>query len=196
MSLLAPIYSGVKSISDYITGSLAKQIADNLDTKVSSRLPADDSRIDYIVDRLNVDVNTRASGEVYTPARAALIDLLQPLTGTRVSKLDHLDANVSAIIEAITNYSPIKSIQTGFAALAQTGVGEDVRHADISISPVDINKAVPNVFVPMWGYTAGTSQSIVIPISPRLIDSNTLRISVPYAALSAFSVRWQVIEYK
>lgn len=193
MSLLAPIYNSVKSISDYFTGSLAKQIADNLDAKVSSRLSADDPRLAQIialVEYLDAPVSSRASSAFYTPARAALIDLLMPLTGVRVSNLDKLDTTLSAVIEAINNYSPIRSMQTGYAVPATSaGSGEDYCYIDIQIAAVNVQKSIPNI------YTYINSGGVIFPAFARLTASTTLRISLQIASAS-FPVRWQVIEYK
>ena len=179
MSLLAPIYNCVKSILD------------NIDTKVSSRLAADDPRLAQIITLIEY-LGTPASSNSYTPERATLIDLLMPLTGVRVSNLDKLDTTLSAVIAAINNYSPIRSIQTGFisSAISQAVAGEDARYVDVIISPINIQKSMPSV----QGYFVNAATATPLYFA-RLVTGSALRISSNQVQ-TALNARWYVIEYK
>ena len=98
----------------------------------------------------------------------------------------------------------LKSVQGGYAsgtaALGSTASGDqDSRYVDVTISAVDVAKAVPLVRGG-WGASSSAaglqsgSTASSVPFA-RLTSATNLRLSTPLGANNAYAIQWTVVEF-
>lgn len=158
------------------------------------------------IDRLNVDVSSRASAADYTPARAAKLDRLDVAVSTRADgavytparavKLDNLDATMTSRaadsdVQTLLARGTVKRVQRGKMAsgTADWTANGDMKYyyKDVTLPySVDVNKSTEMAFL-INGATSssGTKQGIMC----SLISSTILRVEVPFGPISTTTPR-------
>lgn len=136
-----------------------------LDANVSTRAtPAQ-----IVAAGLDAAVSSRASAANYTAARAGYLDNLN------------------------TGQIPVrKAPQEGYVATGtlSVGGGEDLRYKDVTISAVNVARAV----VRISGLVTFADYQGADMLTARITSPTNLRISIPRADVSAINVRWVVEE--
>lgn len=181
-SLFAKVNSLLNTVANHVAAWTSARAAklDNLDTTVSSRAPA----------------STALSTAQWTSTRAGYLDNINTkannldsrLTAARAGYLDKLNSGVT--VNSLSG-KIIKSVQRGTIA-----INENKKEATITISSVDINKAIVvfcgSALTIFSGYTDAYAPASLVRLE---LTSATQIKATRYDGSGAVTASYQVIEF-